>query len=124
MEETSILEDGQIKLIFENPNYIEAVRYLNRLYKEELISADTLMMKHEVYGESVEAAQWGVAARFPIDIWKNHNPKIMQLTNDEGKTYIPLEFQKHNGKEPQFAGGRGAGWVASMVTKKLKIQAA
>lgn len=114
------LEDGQIKLIFENPNYIEAVRYLNRLYKEDLISADTLMMKHEVYGETVDSAQWGVAARFPIDVWKNHNPKIMQLTNDEGKTYIPLEFQKHEGKEPQFAGGRGAGWVASMITKNAK----
>lgn len=114
------IEEGKIKLIFENPNYIEAVRFLNQLYKEDLISVDTLMMKHEIYGETVDSAQWGVAARFPIDIWKNHNPQIMQLTNDEAKTYIPLEFQKHNGKEPQFAGGRGAGWVASMVTKNAQ----
>lgn len=114
------IEDGQIKLIIENPNFIEAVKFLNQIYREGLISVDTIMMKHETWGETVDSAQWGVTGRFPIDIWKSHNPKIMQLTNDEGKTYIPLEFQKYNGKEPQFAGGRGAGWVASLVTKKAK----
>ena len=114
------LEDDQIKLVIENENFVEAVRYLNEIYREGLISVDTLMMKHEVWGETVDSAQWGVTGRFPIDIWKSHNPKIMQLTNDEGKTYIPLEFQKYDGKEPQFAGGRGAGWVASMVTKNAK----
>lgn len=114
------LEDDKIKLIIENPNYVEAVRYLNQIYKEGLISVDTLMMKHETWGETVDSAQWGVTARFPIDIWKDHNLKIKQLYGDDSKTYIPLEFQKYNGKEPQFAGGRGAGWVASMVTKKAK----
>lgn len=114
------LENDQIKLIIENENFIEAVRFLNKIYKEGLISVDTLMMKHETWGETVDSAQWGVTGRFPIDIWKSHNLKIKQLTNDEGKTYIPLEFQKYNGKEPQFAGGRGAGWVASMVTKNAK----
>lgn len=114
------IEDGKVKLVFENPNYIEAVRYLNTLYKEGLISVDTLMMKHENYGETVDSAQWGVAARFAIDIWKAHNLKIMELTNDESQTYIPLPYPKYNGKEPQFAGSRGAGWVASMITKKAK----
>lgn len=112
------LEDGQIKLIVENPNFIEAVRFLNQIFREGLISLDTLLMRHEIWGEQVDTAQFAVTGRFPIDIWKNHNPKIMQLTNDEGKTYIPLTpYMRHNGKEPQFAGGRGAGWVASMVTK-------
>jgi len=114
------LDNGQIKLIFENENFIEAIRFLNQIYKEGLISVDTLMMKHEVWGDTVDSAQWGVTGRFPIDIWKSHNNKIMQLKKDEGYTYIPLEFQKYNGKEPQFAGGRGAGWVASMVTKNAK----
>jgi len=114
------LEDGQIRMIFENPNFIEAVKFLNQLVREDIISVDTLMMKHEIYGESVDSAQWGVAARFPIDIWKNHNPRIMSLFNDESKTYIPLGFQYHDGKMPQFAGGRGAGWVATMVTKNAE----
>ena len=114
------LENDKIKLIIENPNYIEAVRFLNTVYKEGLISVDTLMMKHENFGETVDSAQWAVTGRFAIDIWKNHNPKIMSLTNDEGKTYIPLPYFKYNGKDPQFAGGRGAGWVASMVTKNAK----
>ena len=114
------LENNEIKLVFENPNFIEAVRFLNTLYKEGLISVDTLMMKHETFGETVDSAQWGVTGRFPIDVWKSHNPKIMQLTNDEGRTYIPLEFQKYNGKDPQFAGGRGAGWVGTMVTSNAK----
>lgn len=111
------LENDKIKFIFENSNYIEAVRFLNTIYKEGLISVDTLMMRHENFGETTDSAQYAVTGSFPIDIWKGHNPKIMALTNDEAKTYVPLPYFKYNGKEPQFAGGRGAGWVASMVSK-------
>jgi putative aldouronate transport system substrate-binding protein len=75
------------------------------------------MMKHENFGETTDAAQYAVTGSFPIDVWKSHNPKIMALTNDDAKTYIPLPYFKYNGKEPQYAGGRGAGWVATMITK-------
>ncbi len=114
------LENDKIKMIFENPNYIEGVRFLNKIYNEGLISVDTLMMKHENFGETTDSAQFAVTGSYPIDVWKTHNPRVMALTNDESKTYIPLEFFKYNGKEPQYAGGRGAGWVASMVTKNAK----
>ncbi len=114
------LENDKIKMIFESPNYVEAVRFLNQIYKEGLISVDTLIMKHENFGETTDSAQFAVTGSFPIDIWKSHNPKVMALTNDESKTYVPLPYVKYNGKEPQYAGGRGAGWVASMVTKNAK----
>ena len=114
------LENDKIKMIFESPNYIEAVRFLNKIYNEGLISVDTLMMKHENFGEKTDSAQFAVTGAFPIDIWKTHNPRILSLTKDEGKTYMPLEFFKYNGKEPQYAGGRGAGWVGSMVTKNAE----
>jgi len=115
------LEKGQIKFIFENPNFIQAVRFLNQIYREGLITADLLMMKHENYGELVvDSAQCAVVARFPIDIWKSHNPKILALTRDEGKTYMPLPYFRYRGKKPQFAATRGPGWVGSMVTKNAK----
>ncbi len=114
------LENDKIKMIFENPNYVEAVRFLNKIYNEGLISVDTLMMKHENFGETTDSAQFAVTGSFPIDVWKTHNPRVLSLTKDEGKTYMPLEFFKVDGKEPQYAGGRGAGWVGSMVTKNAK----
>ncbi len=114
------LENDKIKMIFENPNFIEAVRLLNKIYREGLISVDSLMMKHEIFGETTDAALYAVTGSFPIDIWKGHNPKIMALTNDESKTYIPLPYFKYDGKEPQYAGGRGAGWVATMITKNAE----
>ena len=114
------LENDKIKMIFENPNFVEAVRLLNEIYREGLISVDSLMMKHENFGETTDAAQYAVTGSFPIDIWKSHNPKVMALTNDEAKTYIPLPYFKYDGKEPQYAGGRGAGWVATMVTKNAE----
>lgn len=114
------LENDKIKMIFENPNFVEAVKLLNEIYREGLISVDSLMMKHENFGETTDAAQYAVTGSFPIDIWKTHNPKIMALTNDESKTYIPLPYFKYNGKEPQYAGGRGAGWVATMITKNAE----
>lgn len=111
------LEDDKIKMIFENPNFIEGVRFLNSLYKEGLITVDTLMMRHENFGETTDAAQYAVTGSYPIDIWKSHNPKVMALTGDESKTYVPLNYFKYDNKEPQYAGGRGAGWVATMITK-------
>lgn len=114
------LENDKVKLIFENPNFVEAARFLNTLYKEGLITVDTLMMRHENFGETTDAAQYAVTGSFPIDIWKAHNPKVVALTGDESKTYVPLNYFKYEGKEPQYAGGRGAGWVASMVTKNAK----
>jgi len=114
------LENGKIKMVFEDPNYVEAVRFLNRIYREGLISVDTLLMRHENFGDKTNSAQYAVTGSFPIDIWKTSNPKIVALTHDEDKTYVPLPYFKYNGKQPQFYGGRGAGWVATMVTKKAK----
>lgn len=115
------LEKGKLKFIFENLNFVEAVRFLNRIYREGYITSDLLMMKHENYGELVDSAQAAIVARFPVDIWKSHNPKILKLTGDEKKTYMPLvPYFKYKGKQPQFAGTRGPGWVGSMVTKNAK----
>jgi len=118
--DTYLDSKGNIKFIFENQNFVEAVRFLNKIYREGLITSYELMMKHENYQDLVESAQYAVIARFPIDIWKQHNPKVLKLTKDEGKTYMPLPYFKYKGKNPQFAGGRGAGWVGSMVTKNAK----
>ncbi len=114
------LENDQVKMIFENPNFVEAVRFLNTLYKEGLISTDILMTKAESASDNYKTAQYAVTGMFPIDVWKTYNPNIMSLYNDEGKTYMPLEIMSYNGKQAQFAGTRGAGWVASMVTKNAK----
>jgi len=84
------LENDQIKMIFENANFIEGVKLLNQIYREGLISVDSLMMKHENFGETTDAAQYAVTGSYPIDIWKTHNPRVTALTNDESKTYIPL----------------------------------
>jgi putative aldouronate transport system substrate-binding protein len=114
------LEGNTIKLAFESKGMVDAIKYLNTLVKEGLMSIDQLTTRQETFGDQVSAGLFAVTTRYPIDIYKQHNPKIVQVTGDEKNTYMPLEYLHVGGKDPQYAGSRGTGWVGSMVTKDAK----
>jgi putative aldouronate transport system substrate-binding protein len=114
------LEGNTIKFCFESKGMVESIRFLNTLVREGLMSVDRVTARQETFGDEVNAAIFAVTTRYPIDIYKQHNPKIMQVTGDEKNTYIPLEYLHVGGKDPQYAGSRGTGWVGSMVTKDAK----
>lgn len=111
------LDNGQVRIVFQSPGMVDALRFMNRLYRADILSVDNLTEPHAGYGDKVSAAIYAVATRFPIDIWKTHNPQIQRVTGDVGRTYMPLDYLKVNGRDPQYAGGRGAGWVGSMVMR-------
>lgn len=114
------LEGNTIKLAFESKGMVDSLKFLNTLVREGLLSVDQLTLKHENYGAQVNSGLFAVITRFPVDIWKQHNPKIVEVTGDEKNTYMPLEYLRVGGKDPQYAGSRGTGWVGSMVTKDAK----
>jgi putative aldouronate transport system substrate-binding protein len=114
------LDGNAIKFCFESRGMVESIRFLNTLVREGLMSVDRVTARQETFGDEVNAAIFAVTTRYPIDIYKQHNPKIMQVTGDEKNTYIPLEYLHVGGKDPQYAGSRGTGWVGSMVTKTAK----
>jgi putative aldouronate transport system substrate-binding protein len=114
------LDKNTVKFAFESKGMVDSIKYLNTMVKEGLMSVDVLTTRQETYGDQVNAGVFAVATRYPIDIYKQHNPKIVQVTGDEKSAYMPLEYLRVNGKDPQYAAGRGTGWVGSMVTKDAK----
>jgi putative aldouronate transport system substrate-binding protein len=114
------LEGNTIKLAFESKGMVDSIKFLNTLVKEGLMSVDQLTTRQETFQDQMNAGLFAVTTRYPIDIYKLHNPKIMDLTGDEKNTYIPLEYLRVGGKDPQYVGTRGTGWVGSMVTKDAK----
>jgi putative aldouronate transport system substrate-binding protein len=114
------LEGNTVKLAFESKGMVDSIKFLNTLVKEGLMSVDQLTTRQETFGDQVSAGLFAVTTRYPIDIYKLHNPKIVQVTGDEKNTYMPLEYLHVGGKDPQYTGGRGTGWVGSMVTKDAK----
>jgi putative aldouronate transport system substrate-binding protein len=114
------LEGNAIKFCFESKGMVNSIKFLNTLVREGLMSVDRVIARQETFGDEVSAGIFAVTTRYPIDIYKQHNPKIMQVTGNEKDTYIPLEYLHVGGKDPQYAGGRGTGWVGSMVTKDAK----
>jgi putative aldouronate transport system substrate-binding protein len=114
------LDGNTVKLCFESKGMVDSLKFLNTLIREGLMSVDVLTARQETFGDQVSAGIFAVTTRYPIDIYKQHNPRIMQVTGNEKDTYIPLEYFHVGGKDPQYAGGRGTGWVGSMVTKDAK----
>jgi len=114
------VEGNTVKLAFESKGMVEAIKFLNTLVREALLPIDLLTLKHDTYGEQMRAGIYALVTPFPIDVWKRENPAVLQATGNVGDTYMPMEYLHVGGKSPQYAGGRGTGWVASMVTKTAK----
>jgi putative aldouronate transport system substrate-binding protein len=114
------LDGNTVKLCFESKGMVDSIKFLNTLVREGLMSIDVLTARQETYQGQMNAGLFAVATRYPIDIWKQHNPKIMEVTGNEKDTYMPLEYLHVGGKDPQYVGTRGTGWVGSMVTKNAK----
>jgi len=114
------LDGDTVKLAFESRGMVDAIKFLNTLVRQGLMSIDVLTTRQETFGDQVSAGLFAVTTRYPIDIYKLHNPKIVQVTGDEKNAYMPLDYLHVNGKDPQYAGGRSTGWVGSMVTKDAK----
>ena len=111
------IEDGELRFLFESEGFVNAIGFLNQIFREGLISVDTLLLDDDRWGEELNSGNYAIAARFPIDIWRGHNPQIMLVTGDEGRTYEAMTpLFRVDGQMPQFAGNRGPGWVGNMVT--------
>jgi putative aldouronate transport system substrate-binding protein len=114
------LEGNTLKLAFESKGMVDSIRFLNTLVREGLLPIDLLTQKHDTYGDQIGAGVFALITPYPIDVWKAHNPKVLQVTGNVADTYMPLEYLHVGGRTPQYAGSRGTGWVASMVTKNAK----
>ncbi len=115
------LDGNTIKLVFQSPGMVESLRFLNRLYRAGILSVDNLTEQQGPWADEVNSGIYGVVTRYPIDIFKTHNPQILKVTGDPGRTYVPLEYLKINGKDPQYSeGSRSPGWVGSVVMKSAK----
>lgn len=114
------LDGNSVKIAFQSPGMVQSLKFLNQLYRAGILSVDNLTEQQAAWGDRVNSGTIAVTTRYPIDIYKAHNPQILKVTGDPGREYMALPYFKINGKDPQYAGGRGPGWVGSMVMKNAK----
>ncbi len=58
--------DGEKVFMYDNPNYKEAYKWMNKIYREGLMDIETTTMSKERFVEKVESGQVGM---FTTDLW-------------------------------------------------------
>lgn len=102
-----------------NAGFINAFRFLNTLYQNNLLDPQLLIYKQAQYEEKLYGANYFMPSQFMNDMYAKFNPKI-KSTLGANKTYICLDPLKVNGKNPQYPAARSMGWQGFFITKTAK----
>lgn len=118
--ENRIKDDEKLLLYpMRDQGFIEAYRYVNRLYKEKLFDSQQLISKQEQYEEKIYGAKFIVTSAFMNGMYTQYNPKIAS-TVGEDKQYVILDGIKVGGQEPRYPANRLMGWQGFFITKKAE----
>lgn len=120
LSEERIRDDRQELLYpMRNAGFIEAFRYLNQLYREELLDPKFLIAKQAQYEEGLYRADYAVASQFLSGMYTQFNPTIASTLGD-GKTYTVLDGLMAGDRVPRYPASRLLGWQGFFITKKAK----
>lgn len=109
--------DKGFQYSFRDPNYVEAFKFVNKLYREGLYDPQLLVYKTEQFEEKFYASQYIAAAAWVSGLYTQYNPAIVKTSGDKVTYAFPGAFAV-KGKTPQYPSARLMGWMATFVTKK------
>ncbi|NMO95448.1 extracellular solute-binding protein [Paenibacillus lemnae] len=118
-EERIIVEEKKILYPMRHSGFIEAFRFVNRLYREELLDPKFLIAKQVQYEEGMYRAEYAVASQFLNGMYSQFNPTIGTALGKE-KTYLVLDGLKAGDRILRFPASRLLGWQGFFITKKAK----
>lgn len=108
-------KDGQLLISREQPQYSEALMWLNELYREKIISDSNFSA---TYGTIAAYLQQGMAFAFV------GSPQLytgsIGAAYKSGINYVPIVITNENGDVPQLRDLSGPGWLFNMITKGCK----
>ncbi|MCL6602755.1 MAG: extracellular solute-binding protein [Paenibacillus sp.] len=118
--EERIKDDQQIvEYPMRNAGFIDAFRYMNKLYLNDLFDPQLLIYKQEQYEEKLYGAQYASASQFMNNMYTQYNPKIESTLGAEQK-YTVIGGLKANGQDPRYPASRLMGWQGFFITKSAK----
>lgn len=113
-------QDGeQVKFNFRDPNYVELMKFMNRLYKEGLITTEQLVEKDAQIQEKVNSAKYFWMPSGVNSIVSTLNTKLTEKFGNDSKTYVCSGNFKVAGKgDPKYNANHSMGWTSFLITKK------
>ena len=118
--EERIKDDKQlVEYPMRNAGFIDAFRYINKLYNNGLFDPQLLIYKQEQYEEKLYGAKYAAASQFMTNMYTQYNPKIESTLGKEQK-YTIIGGLKANGQEPRYPASRLMGWQGFFITKTAK----
>ena len=116
-----VYEDGpDIKYLFRDPQYVQGLKFVNKMFLEGIITADQLTEKTAQINEKFNNAKYFTMIE---NIWRVtavDNPNIKNNLKDEKIKYVLADIFKAPGVTPKLNGLRSKGWMAQLITKNAK----
>ncbi len=109
--------DGQYQYDFLQPQYKEALKFLNTAYNMGLINEANFSDNRDLVNEKIASGR--VFAQFTAP--QDFVPAMQSLYDtDPNAVYVPFELRNSAGDEPVLQDIRGMGWLTTAVTSNAK----
>lgn len=113
-----VSEDGKLKSIFEHPAYRETAQYLNKLYREELMTRDVFSQTADQVKEKFSNGRVAVTST-AIGVCENTRKDMQNLGSD----WITITPVKKDGLDREKVYSQGyniLGWTEVLISKDAK----
>lgn len=118
----AVAEGDKLTSIFSNDNYIESMQYSSRLFREKLMTQDTLTQDADMVSEKVRNGRVAVyAAASPSTVARDAHYLLTSENPDAGYFYIwPIAKEGLDRDEIYPGSYEMLGWNVSVITKNAE----
>lgn len=110
-------ENGNLLGDIMQPNYKEALKFLNMAYQKGYISDANFSDTRDMVNEKVASGRVFIMLTAPQDFII---PLQTLYDKDPNAVYVPFELRNAKGEEPVLQDIRGTGWLVTCVSKNTK----
>lgn len=117
ISEYYVASENDVKIRFKNPNYVELAKYLNKLYRENLLDPEVFIKQESGLNEDLAA---GRVFCYPTNYWDLDSTNAALNKQKPGSGFVAIEPMKAV-DQVSFPGVNRRGWMVTLVSKDTKI---
>lgn len=112
--------DDQIQLVFKDPKYLEMIKWMNMLYREEVITDSMLTEDDQTHTEKMFAGRYGVIVNPVFDVYNTINLTLESNNGTDEMNYKAIGPSVKEGIPFKTEMYRSKGSFSVVVTKNAK----
>ncbi|MBB3127049.1 ABC-type glycerol-3-phosphate transport system substrate-binding protein [Paenibacillus rhizosphaerae] len=118
----AVPEGNELKPLYANPDYIEAQKYVSKLFRERLLSQDTLTQKQDQIKEKLKTGKIAVYTGFGVVNDASEADRLLRGKNPNDGYDIVWPFVKPGVDQRKIVviGYNKLGWNYNSITKSAK----